>query len=357
MLLFTVAEQNEYLEGLSTHSDAIGWHLGKVKTLDFILQLNSFFEKMLKWFKKRGIMNFLTIAFDETYLPYYGKNTDSVWIHGYTNKVKGATGSYKFMAASIVMRHQKFVISMLPMAITDNSVVLVDELLTRIKKYFQVSLVLLDRGFASKELVCNMEKQDQKYIALCPKWKNVKKFLEQGIVGICETKIIPDHRREIVARMQYTIAYDLFEHDWVFLTNTGLGGIDLVRAYKSRWGIETTFRVMDHADIKSKSTNIVIRTFFFLISIILYNLWIEERGNLDCTFTQFLDMLALASKSKEQLKDDWQKAKQKVGKLIDQEQAKESFCSCIIECIRPFGSNQGTKVSFNTVSSVVDLIV
>jgi IS4 transposase len=319
-ILSTVAEQNDYLEGLTSHADAISWHLGQVDILDFIDQLNNFFTSLLNEIKQTTTLNYLTLAFDETYIAYYGKNTDSSWIHGYNNKVKGATGSYKFMVASIVVRNQRFSIGMLPMATSDNSVQLVDEMLTRIKKEFHVSLVLLDRGFASKELVYTMDQQNQKYIALCPKWKNVKRFLEQGIIGICETKIIRQHRREIIAKMQYVMEYGLLEHDWVFLTNTDLRGMNLIRAYKARWGIETTFRMMDHADIKSKSTNIVIRTFFFLISLVLYNLWIAQRDELQCTFTQFLDMIALAQKPKQQVLDEWVRAKKKVGNSLLSEQ-------------------------------------
>ncbi|MFQ5620434.1 MAG: transposase [Candidatus Nanoarchaeia archaeon] len=314
--LSTAAEQNEYLEGVSQHADAIGWHLNKVKSLDFIASLQEFFVLHLKDLKRRKSMNFLTVAFDETYISYYGKRTDSVWIHGYKNKVKGATGSYKFMVVSIVLRNERYVLGLLPMATTDSTIDCVEEMLALIKKQFNVSLVLLDGGFASKELVRSMDEQQQKYIALCPKWKNVKKFLEKGIVGICEIKKIRKHRREIPVKVQYVIEYNLLEHDWVFLTNTDLRGMDLVRAYKARWGIETTFRVMDHADIKSKSTNIVTRTFFFLISTLLYNMWIEEREKLGCTFTKYLDWIVLAQKNKEQLISEWKEAKMKLESFM-----------------------------------------
>lgn len=319
--LSTAAEQNEYLEGLTSHADAIGWHLGKVDILDFIEQLNAFFLLFLITLKRDTTLNFLTLAFDETYLPYYGKKGGTTpWIHGYKNKVKGARGSYKFMSVSIIVRNQKFVLFTLPMATSDKSVVLVDELLTKIKKHFHVSLVLLDRGFASKELAYNMEQQNQKYIALCPKWKNVKQFLEQGITGICETKKIRKHRREMVANMQYVIEYNLLKHDWVFVTNTDLCGMDLIRAYKARWGIETTFRVMDQADIKSKSTNIVIRTFFFLMSVVLYNMWIEQREELGLTFSKFLDVHALSQKSLCQVIEEVKCAKETMGVPLTQEE-------------------------------------
>ncbi len=327
-MLSTAAEQNEYLESVSEHADAIGWHLGQTDIETFLPLMLLFFEQVLKIL--RGKLNFLTLAFDETFLPYYGKKgKESVWIHGYTNKIKGATGSYKFMVVSIVMRNQRFVLFALPMATTDSSVKMVDDMLTRIKREFHVSLVLLDRGFASKELAHTMEQQNQKYIALCPKWKNVKKYLKQGITGICETKKIRHHRRETRVHMQYVLAYGLLEHDWVFLTNTALTGMDLVRAYKARWGIETTFRVMDHADIKSKSTNIVIRSFFFLLSIVLYNLWIEQREELEMTFTQFLDALAMAHTSLDKVIEKVRIAKEALGIALTAQEKRILSCMVI----------------------------
>jgi hypothetical protein len=41
------------------------------------------------------------IAIDETHEPFYGK-IKNLWIRDYTNGVKGATGSYKYIVASIV---------------------------------------------------------------------------------------------------------------------------------------------------------------------------------------------------------------------------------------------------------------
>ena len=41
------------------------------------------------------------IAIDVTYEPFYRKIKNQ-WIHDYTNGVKGATGSYKYIAVSIV---------------------------------------------------------------------------------------------------------------------------------------------------------------------------------------------------------------------------------------------------------------
>ena len=45
--------------------------------------------------------------------------------------------------------------------------------------------------------------------------------------------------------------------------------------YGKRWGIETSYRVMDH-DFKARTTSkkYVVRLFYFLFCVILYNLWV-----------------------------------------------------------------------------------
>ena len=53
------------------------------------------------------------IAIDETYEPFYRKIKNQ-WIHDYTNGVKGATGSYKYIAVSIVSGDLKFTLLVIP---------------------------------------------------------------------------------------------------------------------------------------------------------------------------------------------------------------------------------------------------
>ena len=49
----------------------------------------------------------------------------------------------------------------------------------------------------------------------------------------------------------------------------------LYNFYSKRWGIETSYRNLDH-DFKAKTTskNFHIRLFYFLFSVALYNLWV-----------------------------------------------------------------------------------
>jgi IS4 transposase len=47
----------------------------------------------------------------------------------------------------------------------------------------------------------------------------------------------------------------------------------LNRLYSKRWGIETSYRVKKDFRPKTTSKNYIIRLFYFLFSVCLYNLW------------------------------------------------------------------------------------
>jgi IS4 transposase len=48
---------------------------------------------------------------------------------------------------------------------------------------------------------------------------------------------------------------------------------NLVRKYKTRWNIETGFRIMEEGKIKTKSNNPLIRLFYFLLRCLLHLTW------------------------------------------------------------------------------------
>jgi len=47
--------------------------------------------------------------------------------------------------------------------------------------------------------------------------------------------------------------------------------------YRYRWGIETSYRVEDGFEAKTTSRKFTLRVIYFMLSIILYNLWIIAR--------------------------------------------------------------------------------
>jgi putative transposase len=62
-----------------------------------------------------------------------------------------------------------------------------------------------------------------------------------------------------------------------FATNLNMDKKDafsLFNLYDKRWGIETSYRVKGEFKPKTTSKNYVVRLFYFLFSVYLYNLWV-----------------------------------------------------------------------------------
>ena len=304
-VLLDVASDNAYLEDKTCHADAIHWHLSKLEPEDFIGLLCDFFEQNLKLVKKQ-VGSRVVIAFDETFIPFYGKS-DNNWICDYNNKVKCATGSYKFMVCSIVMQSKRYVLFALPMFNVQNSLDSMKIILDYIKEKFVVKLVICDRGFCNKKIVNMLEQKQIKYLILTPKWTNIKKYLKAKTLEIIETTKFNENKTNFEVDMKYIFTYNFYDHDWVFTTNVKSNPLALILMYKSRWGIETNFRVLDEADIKSKSKNIVTRTFFFWMSIILFNEWLNF--NKCVTFNKFINKKSLANQEIKDLLQDFKEAK------------------------------------------------
>jgi len=261
----------------------------------------------------------ITIAFDETYVPFYGKDLDN-WIDPYTNKVKGAKGSFKFMVCSIIIFRKRFVIGIMPMHNCQDTTQTVTRMLNPVRKKFTVETVILDRGFCNKRLCRELEENGQKYLILAPKWKNIAKYLKERKNEVIVHTTINENKTKNKFEWRFIFAYDLHGYDWVFATNLQDTPANLVKLYKCRWGIETNFRVMDFADIKSKSKNIVVRCFFFLVSAFLFNSWLEL--NKDMTFESYLDALSLSQMTVTELLEKWKKSKEIFGIVLSASEQK-----------------------------------
>ncbi|MFT7615941.1 MAG: hypothetical protein ACI8Y7_000768 [Candidatus Woesearchaeota archaeon] len=100
--LITAASETDYLENLTDKADTIHRHLSQIDICEFESLCASYFKAYLKQLRKEVDWQKITVAFDETFIPFYGKATNN-WINSYTNNTKGAVGSYKFMVCSIVV--------------------------------------------------------------------------------------------------------------------------------------------------------------------------------------------------------------------------------------------------------------
>jgi len=288
-LLMEAAALNTYVETINStilpnadtlHRRIKSGDLEKIHN-NFLLLNRNLLKKLRK---KRTIL-----IIDTTYEPFYGSTKDE-WIHEY-RPVNGCNGCYKFLTASILCGKQRLFVDAVPLSlfsIVENEL---DKILKQVKKKLKIEVILLDRGFYSCEIMRVIKQNKLKYLILGKKCRKIDKLIKE--TKICRRlryKIYEGKSREFETPM--IIVRD--KYDWVFVTN--YNKIDLfryIRIYKLRWNIETGFRVCDEARIKTKSLNILVRYFLFIVSVVLYNIW--KVLDIDIQFKRMLFLILINS--------------------------------------------------------------
>jgi len=221
-------------------------------------------EPCLKGLKRGGVI----LMVDVTYESFYG-GTGSPYIHLY-RPVRGSVGCFEYLTASILHGERRFFIDALPLHRLASKVKLLEKLLSRVRALgVRVRTVLLDRGFASGEIIALLKRLRLRYLIHFPRNQRVKAILaEMGSHlywrGLFTVK---DMETTLIIVRDSGL-------DWVFATNMNLSeAAEPIRLYKLRWNIETGHRCKGEARIKTKSLLPAVRYFLILVALTLYNLW------------------------------------------------------------------------------------
>lgn len=235
------------------------------------------------------------LIFDETYEPYFGKNKNK-WIHEY-KPVNGCVGCFKFLCCyALTPDGQMIFIDAAPLSVFSNIssevTIMLNFALQNNKNVFSC---LFDRGYYNSKIIGILNNMKLNYLMLVP--KKMKKLLdEHKSEKFFVVEKYPVGKNKTETRL---FVYKDDDFDWVFATGMKFhDALNMIKLYKKRWNIETGFRVCDEVRVKTKSMNIIVRYFFFLCGIVLYNLWKESYPEI--SFKRLIQMLA-----DENYKNEW----------------------------------------------------
>ena len=244
--------------------------------------------------RKLRIRN-VTLAFDTTKEPYWGKN-GGLNVRQ-TKQERGTVEAFTWIVVSIV-KPKSIPLLALPYVQGADLADLVIEVFERLKSFkFSIKRCLFDRGFYIAHLISYLEANQISYLILAPANCALKRYAD------CVEKrgAFPHQMRysRDMSAWKVNTKIVIFKNipvkdkkvDFFFATNLKTSNY-LLRWYRERWQIETNYRVEDEANIKSKSTNYLIRYFYFLISLLLHLLWIVNKNlNYYVPFKKYLDII------------------------------------------------------------------
>lgn len=241
----------------------------------------------------RSIKNFLrnrhvVLAFDTTCEPFYGDlNNNAFWIHGY-QPVRGSTGSFQYLTVSIVINEEKFILGAIPLTVGWYQADYVEKLIRLARKYVKIERCLFDRGFTSYELIHRLKKLRVGYQIFWRKDKKRETWLTKELKSMKKRDL-----KEVYHTGEFSADFSIYKvktrfviikeyqwkdeekaYDWVFATNCKFKiKSNYLKSYKRRWGIETSYRVLDEIRIRTTTHDHVKRYFLFVFCCLLYNLW------------------------------------------------------------------------------------
>ncbi len=273
------------LSGDKTPSpDTVMKRLGRLSKESIFEMFDAFVAHNIAKAKRMGLLKRPVLAAIDTHdEPYYGKKRPAE-VRG-TKKCRGTNYAYQYIVLDIVVQGQRFTLAILPVPSLMDANDLVKTMLKKVMPLIDIEAVLLDRGFYSVAVICDILDMGLVFEMPAPRNDKVKNYLalQRGFCYSIDPYTVEGKARSVTVTIVMAPSprkvRELPDKDplFVFFTNGVVNEAlipEKIANYDSRWGIETGFRVRDDFLIQTTTRNPAIRYFFFVLAAMLYDHWL-----------------------------------------------------------------------------------
>jgi hypothetical protein len=251
--------------------------LRKLSYDDWSSRLTEVNDAVLSMSSKLGLLDRPVIcAIDYTKVPYYGTFNRYV-VRG--KHQDGTNQFYEYATISIVQDGLRLCVYSRPVTLLDVKVDVVRELIGEARKRgVKVGLLLMDRTFFTAACLDLLDGVAIDFITPCVCSARIQNAVDSlGKEGVLPFSIHENDPKRVVPFTMVVCWSKKSEKLIPFATNVEGNARRLVRTipreYRRRWGIETSFRKVKEVHGRTLSPSPAIRLAYFMISMILYNLW------------------------------------------------------------------------------------
>jgi len=273
--IIDAASSKGYVESYSNKADSLHLDIKKLYEEDLQSCFLSLMNKLAPYFRKGKVR--LAIDFQEQ--GFYGK-TNKPYIVGTSYQGKSYPKAFKFLTVSILTgkKEERIPLYALPWHIGQDITDSVALLLLTIKPWLgKIEVVQFDRGFHNKALIKYLKENKIHYLIHAKKRGKYLKNLVKNTKNFHKEKYkfkVNMHKSYFLVETLLYVCKNIEKKDWLFISSLKFNDKWSVRnMYRNRWQIETNYAVHNSARIMSKSTDYMIRYFYYLVDILLQVLW------------------------------------------------------------------------------------
>jgi hypothetical protein len=268
------------LSGVPTGND-IRYHLDKLDDMDSLeTQLNAALQHQLP---AKVINHRHKLAIDLHLLPYYGHPSPQEAPYIYAKA--GTTSFLAYATIYLIRRHHRVTLAIHPVRNDETLVSSITHLLARLTPIkVKIQSLFLDRGFYCVPVVRWLKALQIPFImpaVIRGKTGGTRQFcrgrtsywttyqMKSQEYGVVEFQLAVVCSYAKGARKKHGVEYLVYV---VYRVKVALGGVR--HQYRHRFGIETSYRIKNHARIRTTTKNPVLRLLFVTLAFILVNIWI-----------------------------------------------------------------------------------
>jgi len=222
----------------------------------------------------------LQAAIDEHDEPFYGKTPD---LREYTVRSrarKGTTHFFRIVTAYVIYRQMRLTLAVAFVLPEDETVAVVRRLYERLQTLnLRIGVLYLDRGFCSGAVISFLKEHKQAAVMACTirGKQGGTRQLCRGRKSYLTPYTFTDGTRVAMAVVA-TLRPDQNKkrrRKWLLFVVIGLkwDPKTVCRHYRSRFGVESTYRILRRVRIKTTSRNPAFRFFVLGFALLLVNLW------------------------------------------------------------------------------------
>jgi len=219
------------------------------------------------------------VAIDFRTIPYYGAEQPSLVSD---SRLLGTTRGIKFATLSVVEAGKTFTLRTKQVGPFTSKVKVVSEMLDFLRGLIEPSIVLMDRGFYSVDVIKALKSAKKHFLMLAERTSSIKRLVEAFERGKLPSVIDYTVRSSSGDAVDIRLLFVRKKTEdglrtFVFVSDLPLDPEAAVEVYSCRWRIETNNRELKKFMARTTSTDMKIRRIYYSLAALLYNLWIVMR--------------------------------------------------------------------------------